>query len=421
MKKFIYSMAVISAAVVLSACGQENISSEIAEDYNELESADSEKLSERLGVTDTIAYEDEIEYNGFKYYSVDAEVIVPDTNKMGVYNLSDTDMDEEYAVEMVETAFDDGEYTEITWNRDYADTDAYVDPEKMIEEFEKSLSDSEEEHSLVDYYKWADAYAYINGNSLEYADYLYEGKMNGERVLAGFKNHTDSSGSVMYILRDDDYDEQYTITDSAKAERLGISNIECAYTADEAQVIAEEFISELGFNDYGFMRYDYKMCADDSGTTKPFGYLFYYGLSVSGATSLMKPYTDARGESITHEISLHEAVGQLIIGVDSDGVFYFEAFSPYTITETDTDDAELLSFEQINDAYSHIMENESYDAVFTTTTYIDKISLGYYIVKDDDGEVILIPVWAFWDDDIVDMYINAINGEEISYYEDFFG
>lgn len=418
MKKLLYSIALVTLAFAFAACGQNNM--DIADDYNELTDSDSVSLCDKLGITsDTISYEDEIEYNGFKYYSVNADVIVPDTDKIGVYTLAETDIDEDYAEEMVASVFDNGDFTKITWDSTYDETDAYVNPEQMIEDLEKILSDPNEDHLIVDYYKWCDANNYINGNEKNYADYLYEGYMNGTRVLAGFLNHTDKNASMIYIIRDGNHDEQYTVTTVDDAERTGLDKtIECAYTAEEAQEIAEEFLSELGLNEYGMMHYDYKMSADENGILEPSGYIFYYGLEINNATTLYKRMLMSWG-SITQE-NFSEAVGQITIGVDSNGIFFFEASSPYTICGTDTDDAELLSFSQINEEFSNIMENESYNQLYTTTSDFTEVRLGYYITKDENGELILLPAWGFYNNYRGYIYINAINGEELDANEDFY-
>ncbi len=419
-KKILILLNLCMLATLFSGCGQNN-DSEISEEYIETDMSES-GLAEKLEMTDS-DYKVEV-YNtcgfDFNFYSMNADVVIPDTDSMGVYSLESVEIDESYAKETAKTIFDDGEYEDIS-SRNLND----VEKRERIDELDKVLFDEDEEHSVIDYYIEADTSSALSDYAYKYAaDYLYEGSINGNRALIGMKGNLENDGSQIYIATDADYDESYSLMTLERAEELNLNTISCTYTVEEAQEIAKRYIEKLGLYNYGLLRYVYKMVQNDEGILTPSGYVFYYGLSVNGATALFDEYGELDNEIVNENI-INAYKGQITVCVDSSGLSFLEA-NPYTISGTDTSDAELLTFSQIYEAIINILDNEGmnnyeyYSSMKVTTEaiyYIGKIELGYYITEDETSCKILIPAWAYYEE-YGDCYIrklqNAINGEEIT-------
>lgn len=398
MKKIYFLVGALLLALVFGGCEDTEETSDIAEDYGELTDSDSLGLSGKLEITS-----DKLTKEVEDVYLISADIVVPDASGIGVYSLSEIEIDDAFVNDAAKTIFDDGEYEEIILQD--------VDTDELLE-----AVSSEEDASMVDFY----IYVLALDNAEYTADYLYEGKINGIRALAGFEKNTDENGGLMFFITDRDLNESYMVKSKEWVSWLNIEDdIECTYTEEEAQLLAYEYVSKLGLGDYGLMRCDYKVLSSGDESEEfytPVGYVFYYGIEKNGVTTLYKD--DLTDYDIVCESQYRVSAGQIAVCVDSSGVSFFEAVCPYYISGTDTDNSNLLTLEQIVDAFDGIIVDEYGYYEFSSAVEINRISLGYYITEDENQDTVMLPAWAFFCDldyyTNVYKYLNAINGQELA-------
>ena len=108
MKKYIFLISALLLTFAFTGCGDEEKTSDIVGDYSELTDNDRSGLSDKLGITS-----DKLTKELTEVYLINADIEVPDSNQIGVYSLSETEIDRTFVNDAAKTIFDNGEYEEI--------------------------------------------------------------------------------------------------------------------------------------------------------------------------------------------------------------------------------------------------------------------------------------------------------------------
>ena len=166
---------------------------------------------------------------------------------------------------------------------------------------------------------------------------------------------------------------------------------------------------------------------DMMSETENTGSRFYFTRTVADVATICTGEDCASYDNLQDTYNRKYPYEKLIIVFDHASgakLVYWEC--PYTLTETLTDSAQLLSFEQTMEIASRLLpikyaHQEKYLAYRNQQAYcktVDRITLGYTRIqsKDNPKQFQLVPVWDFFDAEAPDasmLTLNAIDGTVI--------
>lgn len=185
---------------------------------------------------------------------------------------------------------------------------------------------------------------------------------------------------------------------------------------NSALALAEDCISQLGFDDYALTETFHALCDKDaSGVIDPFdsmkedsgvqmnslettqnlgknGYRFIFTPGIDG---LQVAYLDTAGRSTLEydaEAMLAKAWKQPVIQIDIDvtGVRDIKINGIYDFEEALTDNSNLISFSQADKA-----AQDAFEADYEEYANVNDIQLKYVIAEYDD-ESVMIPAWVYY-------------------------
>ncbi len=229
---------------------------------------------------------------------------------------------------------------------------------------------------------------------------------------------------------------EYTTMSSNASHYYDISTStdnQCKYTIDEAILLCDNMIKQLGINDMSAARYTnlitkaYSVPLSDYFTlntienTANCGYKIFYEKSINGINTYTQPKFDDSYFSPLLALDGDEYVGTygdecLIFTVFDCGIITVEYGNPTEMADVTSYNAPLLDFNDVI-SIADIAFNENYVNNFNTTNpliNISKIELTFMRVKDSQNPdtYSLIPVWNFIDKNSsrIKISLNAIDG-----------
>ena len=173
-------------------------------------------------------------------------------------------------------------------------------------------------------------------------------------------------------------------------------------SATDAENIAKNAITEMGIEgmDISYRLATIKKQRKTKETECPQCYMFVFSKNINGVpTTYEIKHIGYNEEKPYDECWEYEYI---IVGVDDTGIVSFEWYGPSQITETLTNNVELLSFDKIQHIFrQHIVIQEIWhndENIKSTSINIDNIKLGMMRIKSPDSKTgyLLVPVWDFF-------------------------
>ena len=184
----------------------------------------------------------------------------------------------------------------------------------------------------------------------------------------------------------------------------GALNAGTTLTVEQAQEIAEQFVSNMGLEGFtvdaaGLIPYpDQEIGTETCYDELPKCYVFYFTHNISG---MNETYTDQSYIDLCIPNGQQEYIE---VTVGDEGII--SAFCPTYPTDVEIleENIQIMDFSSIMDVfYTQIDANgcwqdrEDDDIIETRTVCIDEITLGAMrFVDDESGDCLLLPVWSFF-------------------------
>ena len=266
------------------------------------------------------------------------------------------------------------------------------------------------------------AYTYLDENGNETTSYLdcsILGTIDGEHYILHFSKDFPSMSLSSLDFASGDYNE--TGADSVYAANGNL----CRYSKEEAVQMASELLERLGIEDLvPDIVLDAQHPAEQGTKTLVDAYIIYFKRSVRGVTALDSSdrmyssyvsYDNEGNESINYG---HE---WLRVCVTDDGVIDMDYQTPLQVDEVTTEEASLLPFDDIQNRAREYMAEQYLKDDYQYMAEISSITLGLEQIYGEDGSCMLVPAWAFFQEDTESLYytkftlctINAIDGSYI--------
>lgn len=248
---------------------------------------------------------------------------------------------------------------------------------------------------------------------------LYDGVTVNETNLQNFMN---INGVENYITHGFDMCDgtQKPITDNS-----------VSLTLEDSQKKAEEFLAEIGVNDFTFLEgglYNENMKLNQDYYRNC--YILKYCREINGVplmqTSGTKHHEGWEGDEYVKQTWSAEMIE---FRIDDSGIIGFKWNCPLEITETLVEQTTIKSFDEVKDTFENMIavNNINDEPDVSTEIDIDRVTLSYSRISDKDNydTGLIVPVWAFHGRDKLSYYmpdesyyrvqmcINAIDGTVI--------
>ncbi len=419
--------------------------------YESAETETDSPLRELLGApehyTNKASYED-----GGLVIDTDAEVILPEVNRINTYAVSAKEVNQEM-IDTVTNAFFEGAkfYSAVSYDEwtkeDYENqiarlkkyksegnldpydfgTDENGQPQFNIDEEiarnEERMQEAPDETTKVEV-KPSFGLEYVSGKGEEQTKEVDEDSFYGvAETEQGIYDYDIQYGlapdivfsiskdpqkdtidpqefsdwvETSYILGQEENGENRLTEDDVK----GLLDI----SLEEAQKIAEEKVEKLG---WGLEVYNWEYAVyhhGEGGVSKDnilkAGYLFHFTRKLDGVPVT---YTDSYGGALEDMDSTLTpwSYERCDIIVGKDGIQKVEIYNPYEVGEMKTENVKLMDFESIMKTYEQMMEVSNADITAyekNRTYHVRKIVLGYSRIYDPAADCdtgLLVPVWDF--------------------------
>lgn len=375
--------------------------------------------------------------------AVDADVILPNSiNYCPVVELSRREFNNEDVKNYADMIFDEGSYflympyseeqIEFLRNKFQNIINETTDDELKLNIENNYLMDLDFKEELLDSFD-----VYIDGEikfySVPVVDDVYAneckliGTIDGEYYMLSIGD--DGSNSYLSL---DKMNLMYAPEDidPKNFEELSMNNT-CSYSMEEAQALAEDYLSKLGLDDLSVVRINHvNRWSLDSSTMDEEeqinGYCIYFGRKYGGYNMV---YADHNFYSAYGAYDIDEETQEYIpmqgeefasVYVDDDGIALISVGNPLEEKNTLTDQPVMLSFDSVDQIAQTTMKDYADRGDFAVE--IDEIELGYASVKQD-GQITLVPAWYYFtylDSEKYGLYlrnacivINALDGSVI--------
>lgn len=457
-------VCIIVLALVMVGCGKKD-SQEIDDKLSSLDNAESsvgEESTEDSGIysmPESVSYEVQGELTSGMVTKVEAEVSAEQTDDISVYSLSYTSMDDAYVKCYADKLFDNGEYEvvkpyeissleELNEERNhYLDIWSYyggtsgsgvkqhygvcgpitIGPEHNITMIDQQVSDFQESNVVVykdnqllyeESYDSFDDAGNISGEVIAKKAKL-RGTVDGEEwELRGYSANENN----MYAYDIMVMNKVYTSTEVTGC--IGVNDFatscygENILDIDTARADAESFLKKLGFDKIDNIHtLQLVTKVDDKEVNDGYRFIFapkYGNLPVAllNNTYVIDTPTYAK------VFGLEQACFQeyIHVNITSEGIIEVSFYKSYDESVELTDDAELLSFDDVDIAAKKYIE-ESFPYVVT----ISNIDLKYVITYYGGEDYALVPVWLYSMGPEVDGWsstcfgVNALDGSIIEF------
>ncbi len=392
---------------------------------------------------------------------VNAEVFLPDAEKMSVVEVKEATIDDAFRQRVAESVFDAGSiyYYDInhlpkedlaklreeeqelydSYDKTTSDPDilAYIEEtEDNLKAFDEQIKEAKEE--------------YIPAESFDVNEYL--GKRENQYYSMHFWSRESDEGIVQFCgmslnAKDihqfcpeelkDVSDEVYCTAYSGESSTV---DNQCELTEEEAKEIADRFVDDAGL-DYSVCVYSTPLSWEkDLGETLDCydGYVFYYDAGLDGI-SFVRPgtesdyqnYDDKKKESEPERYSMD---AQMTIYVNEKGIIYVNAQNPVEFVSV-SDNVELLTLDDVRSIIKEeVTENfGKFRFRYTSQDWLvtfNAMELIYFRVRDKEnpGYYSYVPTWRLGDIFRIDaevatitnnwVLINAIDGSVIDFYDE---
>lgn len=457
-------ICIIVLALVVAGCGKKE-SQEIDDKLSSLDNAESgveeesTEDSEIYNTPESVSYEVQGKLTSGMVTKVEAEVKAQQTDDISVYSLSYTPMDDEYVKGYADKLFDNGEYEiikpyeissleELNEERNhYIDIWSYyggidgagkknhygvygpifIGPEDNILMIDQQVSGFQESNVVVykdnqllyeESYDSFDDAGNISGEVIAKKAKL-RGTVAGEEwELRGYSANENN----MYAYDIMVMNKVYISTEVVGC--IGVNDFatscygENILDIDTARADAESFLKKLGFEKIDNIHtFQLVTKVDDKEVNDGYRFIFapkYDSLPVA----FLNGFYVNDNPTYAKVLGLEQACFQeyIHINITSEGIIEVSFYKGYDQSEELTDDAELLSFDDVDVAAKKYME-ESFPYVVT----IANIDLEYVITYYGEEDYALVPVWLYSTETDVDGWgstcfgVNALDGSIIEF------
>ena len=380
--------------------------------------------------------------NGKLKLIVNADIVIPETEKWPVFRAKQNGYTQETADFLIKELLGDtqlykagkpltkADYMEMLMQTKADMADAAENPDKYEytqEEFKERISELEEAMANApDKTDYKEATTKLEddgsgGTSVQVAGDTGKGA-NGSVWIQNDKTGLGNS----FVLYDDtgiemtgeNYCDSYTVlyNDDTTTGSPKLSE-------QDAKTQAEEFLKRIGAEDYSFEGTVYRYgIGNDFESYSYCAYGLVFTKSYNGVNRIIANQDDSIVGGIGNyddgdgQYAFLERNDAITVIVDDSGVCGMEWYSPSEITQTETEDVKLLSADEIKTALLNVIKSKySYmgagdDAV---EIKIGKLKLGYAStnIKDVYGEYRLTPAWVAYDENGEPLIgINATDG-----------
>lgn len=436
------------------------------------ESDRNNALAARLGVPEVYQSSIQSEDGVFQMDS-DAQIHIPDVDQISIYKVSQQPFDESFISRVTQAFFGDSpvyngrKYFQPTKKRALEMLEKLkgyqaagnLDPYGYIAEYQASGGediDPDEIYSLqreID--SWEDVYQrapeseekveVTPGFSAESGDddpniynYYFEGAVEKDGKVyvyylkRGAGNHmeievgkVDSAQSLNYNLWVDSFYDQYAESEDKDIPDKSTAESMAGITPQEAVEIADEYIKNLGLNDFSAKSVQLSLKSSDNSKEQKrrftdAGYTVNYTRDIDGFPVTRELDLGGGLESMdsTQETWGYENVEFVI---NKDGLQYAQILNLYQIGEKQVENVDIKSFPEIAGIFEQMLRIQNSNMNYTEKSFyhIKDVTLGYMRVYDpgaDSTSGLLVPVWDFFGSrDVVATYegetYNYTNGE----------
>ena len=448
----------------LSGCGNRE-GQEIDEKLSSLDSSESivgeenNKDDEIYSMPESVSYEVSSKINSGKFIKVDAKVSATQTNDISVYSLSYTPMDDAYIRGYADKLFDNGEYTvvkpydvsnleELNEERNhYMDIWSYyggsdgggvkqhygvyssitIGPEHNITMIDQQVSEFQE-GNVVEYKEnqilYEESYQdFDEEDNIVGAVIAKKGKLRG--TVSGDEWELRAYGTNENNKHDYDVMIMYKVyTDTEITQCVGVNDFATScygnnlLDIDAARADAEEFLKQLGFDRIDNVQtLQLVTNVDDKEVNDGYRFIFAPRYDSLPVAFLNNNYV-LDTPTYAKVYGLEQACFQeyIHVNITSEGILEVSFYKGYDEPVELTDDAELLSFEDVDIIAKKYME-ESFPFVLT----ISNVELEYVITYYGEEDYALVPVWLYsteidmggWDSTCFG--VNALDGSIIEF------
>lgn len=405
---------VLAAGTALTGCGKKNIDYSVDGGSENGGSSDSGSLQGKYGIPESCDTTLDVGSSGISKLAIEAdEITVPDTVDLPTVYVKRKEETNDSRKQIVESVLekDKGIYAYDYENMTKSDIQEQIDDyekEKKNSAASGDTSSSAWYDSMIDdlknrMQKAPDEYPAAD----DYSSDAFLGEINGRKYLMYMDEQGGGSGSIglkdslityrpkdgmagVYYSTPDDGDDLSDVD-------VASSNV-CTFTKEEAQSIADDFISKLGIAEVSLNNtqdlYWYYYGTD--GTTEAVdvdGYAFSYSRAINNQTTDVPEAWNV--DNITQDDgSVSIPAETCTVYVDSNGVVSASWVS-YLEATGKTESKDLLSFKDLLEK-----ANENIAEYYTTypTRYkkveFNSMKLGYYLEKtDEEGTFKYVPAW----------------------------
>ncbi|MBQ9934638.1 MAG: hypothetical protein IJO70_02225 [Lachnospiraceae bacterium] len=457
-------LCIIMVILCLSGCDNKE-GKEIDEKLSSLDSSESivgeenNKDDEIYSMPESVSYELSSKLNSGKFIKVDAKVSATQTDDISVYSLSYTPMDDAYIKGYADKLFDNGEYSvvkpyeissleQLNEERNhYMDIWSYyggVDGEGVKQHYGVYSSISiGPEHNItmidqqVSEFQESNVVEYKENQILyeeSYEDFDEAGNIAGEVIAKKGKLRGTVDGDEWELRaygtnenNKHDYDVMIMhkiYTDTEVIQCIGVNDFATScygnnlLDIDTARADVEEFLKKLGFDKIDNIS-TFQLVTKMGDKEVNDGYRFIFAprydslpLAFLNSSYVIDTPTYAKVYGI-EQACFQEYIH---VNITSEGILEVSFYKGYDEPVELTDDAELLSFEDVDIIAKKYIE-ESYPFVLT----ISNIELEYVITYYGEEDYALVPVWLYsteidvggWDSSCFG--INALDGSVIEF------
>ncbi|MBE5945415.1 MAG: hypothetical protein E7259_00585 [Lachnospiraceae bacterium] len=431
-KKKVCMVAMGMLLLGLTGCGEEKTTTteSSSTDATSTDALVLEEVSEEEGIVENVVYESTGSKGGV---NINAEVVIPEKNdECLLYSLEKDNFDDDDVKTMVESIFDEESYflympytsAQINFLRDKLTALVpYAQNEDEEQEFSTALYelDFHEENlksgapDIEGEIKFYDMSEYTDYEDLNEYQCNVFGTIDGNYAMVNFSKNDYNCQMKLVLFGFKTKTMQNTGSDSYDVKATGNA---CGYTISEAEDIAAEYISSLGYENMRAVKsFDVLLSSvvaestyvDENGeempnyvqVENPNGYNVYFARGYEGYTVTYDSlqfksmygaiYFDENGENGQNPSAVTGSEF-IRVYVSDYGVTEVEICNPMMEKELITDEVVLLEFNAINQIAIDYFEALSQE--YMDVWYVDKIELGYSIIEDA-GEFAIIPTWSY--------------------------
>ncbi len=425
-KKAVRNISVILLAILLTmisvGCGdkKKNVSDDIWNLNGDIPAEDG--LKEKLGIT-----EEHVSYQiGSTGISVDGDIIVPETDSVGIYEMELFELTPEYMKQAADKLFDDGEYTVYYPPEVYPLEERRKLRNEFLQEYEESESlfagnrywyfdrvyDSTDTKYVQDnlgndfafYETGGDNYSYADLSEIYFSEsyllssYVYaEGKVDGKVCRLAFMQGVAEDGEYpkpnsMFVIMDRNINFSYIEEELNSLHLSMYGTPDMLYTDEELEAIIYDYLNSLGFEDFSIYKRFLLRGYDARESTKIEDSSVGYEYILTRVKSKVQTnYTEARsGQEVIR------------IGVTAEGIVICDVEGMYKIGDEKTEDTTLMKWEQIDEIFQDqvIADYQSIGRKYDKKC--NHIELKYRLTNIDN-HMVLVPVWIYSN---IDEYLN---------------